>query len=167
MDWVKTSRGIMEIIKKYRYLVLALLIGLFLMLLPEDAQFEKEETNPSSYQVQEDLQSELETVLSQMAGAGKVKVLLTQSAGERRVFQTNDNTDRSDTSGSVRKETVIISNSGRGEDGLVQQIISPVYLGAVILCQGADSAAVRLAIIEAVSRATGLASHNISVLKMK
>ena len=113
------------------------------------------------------LQEELEQLLSQLEGAGYVKVLLTEAEGERILFQTDDHTEHSETSGSVRKQTVIVSDTGRGENGLVQQILSPVYLGAVVLCQGADSASVRLSIIEAVSSATGLASHNISVLKMK
>ena len=41
------------------------------------------------------------------------------------------------------------------------------YTGAVILCQGADSATVRLQIVEAVSVYTGLSSNKIMVLKMK
>ena len=166
MDRMKASRDVMEFIKRYRYVIIVFLVGLFLMLLPGPAE-PVQEQGKLQQQIPEDLQTRLEILLGQMEGAGKVKVLLTQSAGERRIFQINENSDRSDTSGSIRRETVIITDSGRGEDGLVQQTLPPVYQGAVILCQGADSAAVRLAIIEAVSRATGLASHNISVLKMK
>ena len=167
MDWLVISANFRDAVKKYRYVVVILLIGLFLMLIPE-----KEEPNiqlpaVTNQERNHTLQEELEELLSQLEGAGRVKVLLTQSAGEKNIFQTNDNTEHSDASGSVRKETVIISDSGRGETGLVQQTMAPVYLGAVVLCQGAGSASVRLAIIEAVSNATGLATHNISVLKMK
>jgi hypothetical protein len=42
-----------------------------------------------------------------------------------------------------------------------------VYQGAVVLCQGAADAAVRLAVVEAVSKATGLGADKICVLKMK
>lgn len=41
------------------------------------------------------------------------------------------------------------------------------YSGAVILCQGANDAAVRLQIVEAVSAFTGMGSNRIIVLKMK
>ena len=41
------------------------------------------------------------------------------------------------------------------------------YTGAVIFCQGADSAAVRLQVVEAVAVYTGLSSNKIMVLKMK
>ena len=167
MDWVATCQKIREIMKQYRYVVLVLLLGLFLMLMP---QTEKSKTAvPATIQEKTSLtlQEELEMLLCQMDGAGRVKVLLTEAEGERTIFQTDDHTEHTEGSGSTRKQTVIVSDSGRGEEGLVRQTLSPVYLGAVILCQGADSASVRLAIIEAVSSATGLATHNIAVLKMK
>ena len=41
------------------------------------------------------------------------------------------------------------------------------YLGVIVVCEGADSPAVRLAIVEAVSDVTGLGADRISVLKMK
>ena len=49
----------------------------------------------------------------------------------------------------------------------VQQVLPESYRGAIVVCQGADSPAVKLAIVEAVSRATGLGADSISVLKMK
>jgi stage III sporulation protein AG len=167
MVWLASSPNILETVKKYRYVIVVLLIGLFLMLIPQTE--ETKNGNPVVIQQKQEnsLQEDLEQILSQLEGAGRVEVLLTQAQGERRIFQTNDNTEHSESAGSVRKETVIVTDSGRGEDGLVQQTVAPVYLGAVILCQGAGSAAVRLAIIEAVSSATGLPTHNISVLKMK
>ena len=63
-------------------------------------------------------------------------------------------------------QTVIIS-SNREESGLIQQIHPPIYQGAIILCQGADSAAVRLSIVDAVANVTGLSTDKITVLKMK
>ena len=59
---------------------------------------------------------------------------------------------------------------GRGsgqQEGLVRDSHAPNYRGAVILCKGADQAAVKLAVVEAVSRVTGLRTDQISVLKMK
>ena len=61
----------------------------------------------------------------------------------------------------------MITDSGRNQTGLIRQINPPVYLGAVIVCQGGDKPAVKLAVAEAVSRVTGLRSHQIVVLKMK
>lgn len=165
MDWLARLENAKQTMKKYRYLVIVLVVGLFLMLLPQKEPQSVIVSAP--IQPEEDLATQLESILCELEGAGKVKVLLTQAAGERSIFQTNESSDTSDTGSAVRRDTVIITDSGRTESGLLQQTIAPVYLGAVILCQGADRATVRLAIIEAVSSATGLTSTNISVLKMK
>jgi len=167
LDWMNVSRSALEVLKKYRYVVIVLMAGILLMLLP-DGTTQPEPSGPApAADPAPDLQSQLEELLSHMEGAGKVKVLLTESAGSCILYQTDENTDTTASSTSIRRETVIVSDTQRQESGLVRQTIPPVYLGAVVLCQGADSAAVRLAVTEAVSRATGLASHNISVLKMK
>ena len=98
-----------------------------------------------------------------MDGAGKVKVLLTQSEGERTIYQT----DLQEGENNIEESTVIISGAGKEQIGLVKQTLAPKYLGAIILCQGADKASVRLAIVEAVSSATGFSTDKITVIKMK
>ena len=92
-----------------------------------------------------------------------MRVLLTQREGEQTVYQT----DEDSTSSGVRSDTVLLSGADRSQTGLVRQINPPTYLGAVIVCQGADSASVRLAIVAAVGRVTGLSTDKITVLKMK
>ena len=87
----------------------------------------------------------------------------TQREGERAVYQT----DEDSTSSGIRSDTVLLNGSDRSQTGLVQQVNPPTYLGAVIVCQGADSASVRLAIVSAVGSVTGLSTDKITVLKMK
>ena len=65
------------------------------------------------------------------------------------------------------EKTVLVTGADRSESGLVRTSRSPVYQGAVVVCRGADSPAVRLAIVEAVANATGLGTDRITVLKMK
>lgn len=166
MDWL-TLRGKARLwLKEYRYVLLVLFLGIVLMLLPQSKAAEEgdKETLVPETVAEESLQEQLEQLLSIVQGAGKVRVLLTEAAGERVIYQTDGEENSQNTK---RTDTVILSDSGRAESGLVQQILPPTYQGAVILCQGADSAAVRLALIEAVSNATGLTSDRISVLKMK
>ena len=88
---------------------------------------------------------------------------LTQREGERTVYQT----DEDSASSGVRSDTVLLNGSDRSQTGLVRQVNPPTYLGAVIVCQGADSASVRLAIVSAVGSVTGLSTDKITVLKMK
>ena len=168
MDWAEVSNRGMEFIKKYRYVLLVLLAGIFLMALPDGEKAQTETEVPAiESTAQPTLQDSLAEILRQIEGAGKVRVLLTQAAGEQTIYQTDEDISTSENSSDIRRETVIITDSGRGETGLIRQVNPPTYLGAVVLCQGADSAKVRLAIVEAVMSVTALSSDNITVLKMK
>lgn len=163
MDWVSLKSSGLENLKKYRYVLLVVLAGIFLMALPE----KKAEVSPSQEvpeQTRPGLQESLSEILSRIAGAGKVQVLLTQSAGEQTLYQTDEDIREN---GELRRQTVLVTGSDREESGLVRRIDPPAYRGAVVLCQGADSASVRLSIVEAVANATGLTTDKITVLKMK
>lgn len=163
MDWVSFRKKAWRYIKQYWYVLLVLIIGIGLMLLPaEDANINAAASKPQSEPVT--LQEELEQILSQIRGAGKVKVLLTESSGTQTVYQTDQDQRGQD---SASNKTVIVTDSNRNQNGLIHRIDPPVYLGAVIVCQGGDSAAVKLAIVEAVASVTGLSTDRITVLKMK
>ena len=161
MDFLALKERLIPFMKRYRFVVLILLAGIFLMTLPE-----KQDSAAQIPVVQEPpntLEESLEHILSRIRGAGKVEVLLTEYVGSETLYQTD--VDRN--SDSLREDTVVVSDSQRDESGLIRQIIPPRYLGAIIVCQGGDNPGVKLAILEAVSRATGLKSNQISVLKMK
>lgn len=165
MDWVNIRGHTEEVFKKYRYGILILLVGIVLMCLPkiktEDAAFE-----PASSTIiteQQSLEQSLAAILSQIQGAGRVEVLLTEAIGSETRYQS----DTTNGNESQKQDTVIITDSNKTQNGLIRQIIPPTYLGAIIVCQGADSAAVRLSIVQAVSSVTGLGSDRITVLKMK
>ena len=160
--------GIKNFFMKYRYAALILLIGIGLMLLPEGISSKKTETIAVNKQPETVSDSEqLAMILEQIHGAGKVQVLLSVKTGEEVLYQTDTKTDSSENADTHHVDTVIVSDSGRQESGLVRQIIPPVYLGAVVVCEGGDSSAIRLEITEAVSKITGLGADRIVVLKMK
>lgn len=168
MDWVETKSLVTTFLKKYRWAAVVLLAGLILMSLPEKKDGPKEEmTSHQEVCESEDLQTALEELLAQMDGAGKVRVLLSPASGMQTYYQTNENLSKEADSSQRRTETVIISGSDRSQSALVQRVDPPVYLGAVVICQGADSPKVRLAVVDAVSTATGLTSDKISVWRMK
>ncbi len=163
MDRIDPANRVLEFLKKYRYVLLVLAVGIILMCIPSGGEVpdvpNAEDLAPVTVP---DLEARLEEILSQISGAGRVRVLLTEGAGQTVVYQADE--DTSDTS--QRRDTVIISGD-QGDQGLVQQVLPPRYQGAVVVCQGGDSPTVRLAIVEAVSNATGLGADKISVLKMK
>ena len=161
---IKQKQLFLEMFHRYKYVLLVGLIGVGLLLLPTGGKTETADKSVQPTPSQTTLESQLEQLLTQLQGAGKVKLLLTTAQGEQYIYQTDSNTGQN---GELRLETVIITGADRQESPILQQTIGPTYLGAVVLCQGASDAAVRLAVVEAVSKATGLGADKICVLKMK
>ena len=159
-----------QFLAKYKHVLLILLVGIGLMLLPSGGKSSAREqasptAAPEQIQQTQTLQEQLSSFLSRMEGAGRVEVLLTLATGEETLYQTDSDRTSADRSETDRQDTVIVSDSGRNETGLVCQVNPPTYLGAVVLCQGSDSSAVRLAVTETVQALTGLPSDRIMVAK--
>lgn len=162
MDINNIKNKLLPFVQKYKYVVLIILLGIIMMLIPG-----KKKTTavsaPVQYVNQQSVQDDLESILSHVKGAGKVKVMLIEATGSETIYETNYDQSETDS----KKQTVTITDSNRNESGLVKQINPPRYGGAVVLCQGAGNSQVRLAIIDAVSKVTGLGADKIAVLIMK
>lgn len=158
------SAGILMKLQKYKWAGLVVGIGIALLLIPSPSDDENSPVIPEENGNILSVEESLEEVLAQIQGAGRVKVMLTEAVGKETIYQNDTSGSESD---GGKRDTVIISDAQRNELGLVRQINPPVYLGAVVVCQGADSPAVRLALVEAVSTVTGLTTDKITVLKMK
>lgn len=163
MDWIAQKQRAGELLKKYGCVALVVLVGIFLLTLPNEASGEPETAADVSAGDNPTLQEELAELLSGVSGAGRVELLLTLAKGEETLYQEQQRISDSETS----RDTVVLSGLDRAESGLIRQVNPPVYQGAVVLCQGADSPQVKLAMVEAVKCATGLTADRITVLKMK
>ena len=158
-----------ELAEKYKYAIAVLLIGFALLLIPGKKKTPKETASspPVAIGQETSMEESLTQILQTVAGAGKVRVLLSMATGEETVYQTDiENASTSDSNNETVK-TVVITDSERSETGLVRQVNPAAYQGAVVVCQGADSPAVRLAVTQAVSKITGLGTDAICVLKMQ
>lgn len=167
MDIGKLTANIPKWFYKYRYPIGILLIGLALLMIPGKQKTESPSQVESTEIQQPDTAQQLAQILGQIEGVGKIKVMLTVAAGETTLYQNDQNIDSANGTSSVRQETVIIADSDRNQTALITQVLPPKYQGAVVVCQGADLPSVKWAIVEAVSKATGLGADQISVLKMK
>jgi stage III sporulation protein AG len=153
MGWIKRL-GV------YKYVLLVIAAGALLLLWPEqetaDAVDDTTGAEEENFSV-ETLEHKLETVLSQIDGAGSVSVMLTVKSGMERVLaQDSSNGDT---------ETVVISTgSGKQEVVLLTQKY-PDFQGALVVCEGGDEPQVRLLITQAVAALTGLGTARISVCK--
>ncbi len=167
MELTHWKEKVPPVLRKYKYAVLILLIGVVLVLLPGGEKSETAVTESAVKTQSTSMEEQLSQILSMIRGAGKVQVLLTVAAGEEYLYQTNSDISTSANGSEARTDTVTVTDSQRNDTGLLRQVNPPVYLGAVVVCQGADDPAVRLAITEAVAKLTGLGTDKISVLKMK
>ena len=138
---------------KYKYVLIILLAGLILLLLPggsrtkaEPAAAQPIDTQTQTIQTEE---QRLAQLLRQISGAGQVQVLLSYRCSAERELATDDS-----------GQPAIISAGGGA-----QAAVEPQYLGAVVVCDGADAPQVQLAVTQAVAQFTGLSTDRISVLK--
>ena len=166
MELNRTLMFCRESAKKYKYILLIIVLGLLLLVIPsprtktESVSMPVDTTDSST-------EERLSDILSRVTGAGKVTIMLTIEKGEEILYQTNDNIDKDENNSNIKQDTVTVTDSQRNQNGLIKQVIPATYQGALVICQGADDPAVRFAIVDAVSKLTGLGANKISVLKMK
>lgn len=156
-------------LREYKYVLLVLALGLLLLLLPTgggEKETEPDPEPPTEEPEEEALERRLEEILSLVDGAGEVRVLLTFTDDGERVLardsQSSTEADRSQESDS----TVTVSKGGGATQEVEVSYRYPLYRGAVIAAEGADSASVRLELLEAVRAATGLSADAIKIVKM-
>ena len=162
MDGIKDK---LKSLGKYKYVLFVILIGVVLMLLPNKTTRKSEPAETTISEVNEE--ERIQNILQMVHGAGRVAVYLKTERSEQYIYQTDNDTSSTTDRNDQSKDTVLVTDSERNQSGLIQTVLTPKYAGAVIVCDGADDAYVKLSIVDAVSKATGLGSDKISVLKMK
>lgn len=155
-----------DILKKYRFAALVALAGVVLMLLPgkKDSMPDAETAEGETFSLEE-TERRMAEVLGAMDGVGRVQVMLTlKNSSALELAEDADDTDRD---GELRRQREPVTlNRGSGyQDVVVTRETYPVYLGAVVVCQGAGSGGVRLAVTEAVAALTGLPADRITVVQ--
>lgn len=156
---------------KYKFVGLVILIGVGLLLLPTGKKtktVEKSGQTTESLSVEE-TEEKMAKILSDINGVGQLKVMLTLDSGEEQELAKDNELSyngkaTSPEDYSKKSETVVVSGDD-GEQAVVTKITAPVYRGALVVCQGAGKADVKLAVTQAVSALTGLSSDRITVVK--
>ena len=158
------TKGVRTLWEKYKIIGIVMAMGVVLLLWPSG----EDPSEPGCQAVPETedtLRQEMEEILSVMDGVGQVRVLLTtERTVESRLAQDGEVAYRGDPAApedySRRWETVM-----DGSQAVVTGRTSPVYRGALVVCQGGGQPAVRLAVTEAVAALTGLSADRITVAK--
>lgn len=136
----------------------------------------KEDTVRVSSAVGKELQTELEDILSQIAGVGEVSVMITyEGTGEKYYaadVTSESSTNSSDTAGqetsreqeSAKQSTKLITPSN---EPVLTKENYPKVQGVIVVCDGARDAQVKQDITSAVRAALDVADHKISVFARK
>ena len=115
------------------------------------------------------LESKLTELLSNVDGAGVVKVMVNVDGSPELVYATEkDETISSNTSGTTtsnNSSTPIIVDVGSGSSALILTEKLPKVKGVIVVSGGANNVSVRLDIINAVSTLLDIDANKISVLK--
>ena len=157
---------ILPVLKKYRAVLAVLLAGVLLLTSGHSGNTEQVQTTSADTTVSQsfdlnDFQQELETRLSGISGAGRVELMLSLDQTEESVYAVGSD------SRSRESDVSVVSNGSCGETPVTVKRVLPVFRGAVVLCDGADDASVRLSVTQAVSTVCGIGADKVTVLKMQ
>lgn len=153
---------------KYKYVALVALAGAVLLLWPEGGGSSGPAAASDSGQQtleERDLEAEMEDILSKISGVGQVQVLLTADSDGGRLLAEDTEESWQDSALASRSSETVVVDDGQGETPVVKRTWYPTYRGALVVCQGGDQAAVRLAVTEAVTALTGLTADRVTVAK--
>lgn len=156
---------------RYKFVLLVILAGIVLLMLPDSEKTQKSQeqitVNTEEDFSVEALEEKLESTLSEIDGAGEVRVMLTVESGMKRVLAQDTSLDQEESAIQRETETVVISTGSGTQDVVLVQQIYPRFQGALVVSAGGDDPAVRLKLTEAVAALTGLGADKISICKGK
>lgn len=158
--------GAKKLWDKYKFVALVALAGAVLLLWPEGGGSPAAESGSCAQGLEtRDLEGEMEDILSKISGVGRVQVLLTADSDGGRLLAEDTQEAWQDGSLASRSGETVVVDDGQGETPVVTRSWYPTYRGALVVCQGGDQAAVRLAVTEAVTALTGLSADRVTVAK--
>ena len=150
---------------KERYIVIACVLGVALILLSELVPSSSTKNADDSMDYQEyivSLEEKTQDIISSIDGVGKCKVMITLCETDESFYASNieENTD----SGHISKknEYVFYEDNNNDSPVLIKQTF-PKVMGVAVVCQGGDNAFVKERVISAVSSLFGICSAKICV----
>jgi len=148
---------------KYKYILAVCAVGLVLALWPWGSEVEPPPTATQEETYSPDaLAAAITEAIETVAGVGDAQVLLTVRSGYEQVYAYN----QSGQAGSTQVQLVTLSGGG-AQTAVVRKVLSPEFMGAVVICQGGDSPKVQLALTQILKALTGVSADHIVVTKMK
>lgn len=155
-----------------------LLTGILILIIAMPTGYEKEKAvstkksdkEEKDWIYEEELEKELEEILGEMEGVGKVKVMITlQDKGEQvlardETIQTRqrDNTDAKETEKQVEQKTIYAQ-----EEPYTTKEKVPNIEGVLVIAQGASDRKVKTEIYQAIKALFTVEAHKIAIVEMR
>lgn len=117
-------------------------------------------TNSAAEEYAQNLESKLEGILSNVKGAGKVKVLVTLGSGYEYVYATEETVKQS-SNGSTTTTTEVVMVDGQP---VVVKEIFPTIQGVLVSASGASDAIVKLNLVTAIQTVVDVPNSDITIL---
>lgn len=127
-----------------------------------------------------EMEEQLEELLSQVEGAGRVKVMVTLASSSEKITlkdeqETQEKVTETDAQGGSRssisvtgeEESVLVEDGEGSSLPYVTKTTTPQIEGVVVLSSGAEDAGLKNEIIEAVEVLFPVSAHKIKVMKME
>lgn len=171
---MKTSDKLKELMKKPLFLKAAAAVGavmiiiiLFTDISDDDAKKRSSEEKcqigfASAELYEDETESRLKAILTEIEGVGKAEVLLTINSTEEYVYAETVKNGASQT-----ENGYVIIDKGSEKGALVKKINNPSISGVVIVCEGGDDPKVCERLYKAVSTALNIPTSKIYVAEMK
>lgn len=176
---MKLKEKLSLMFKKDKRIVILVVLGVIAIalivlseLLPAkvDTKQEQETVTTNTQTVEVDTEKRLSDIISQIDGAGKVKVMVTLDTSQEYEYAKNSTDDikkdGENTDSKYEREYVLVDTSN-GEECVLVKSTEPKIRGVIVVCDGGDIQSVKNNITNAVASALGVSTNNITVLKMK
>lgn len=155
--------------KKVTVALVGALVGVGLLLfggrLVGDSKSESEETRPTQSaqtltmdEYREALEARIEAICSRVNGAGRVSVVVSLSGGFEYVYASD-----AKWSGNATSTEYIVVDRGSDEALVLLCERAPSIVGIGVVCEGGGDPGVRGEIVQLLSAAFGVGSHNVHV----
>lgn len=166
--------------KKLYYVVMIILAAVILciyfssMEASDNSDISGDNIMQIDFENKDDIEKRMEEVLSQIKGAGEVKVMITYDSGPEIIPATSTSTENdvttqgSETSREVTKsqeEIVTIDSSGE-KNALILKEIQPEIKGVIVISQGAGDISVKMNLFEAAKTLLNISADKVDVFEM-
>lgn len=134
----------------------------------KDSSLNEDRTYQTTLEYCKQIENKLETLLSQIDGAGQVKVMITVDGSPELVYASDTDTKTSSNSNgttSTSSSSLIIVSGNGNSNALILTENLPAVKGVIIVSSGASNISIKLDILNAVSTLLDISTDQISVLK--